>query len=45
MELLTEHRPADGLAVYGFLRLMRISRARRDALVAPLTEHCRNAES
>ncbi|MFQ6200425.1 hypothetical protein [Streptomyces sp. NPDC000405] len=44
METLTEHRPVSGLVVYGFLRLVRVSQARQDALVASLTEYCRSHE-
>ncbi|MET9554910.1 hypothetical protein [Streptomyces sp. NPDC006645] len=44
MEPLTEHRPVSGPVVYGFLRLVRVSRARQDALVASLTEYCRSHE-
>lgn len=41
MEPLTEHRQVSGPVVYGFLRLVRVSRARQDALVASLAEYCR----
>ncbi|WP_331726399.1 hypothetical protein [Streptomyces sp. NBC_00470] len=44
MEPLTEHRQVNGPVVYGFLRLLRVSRARQDALVAALAEYCRNHE-
>ncbi|MFG2171329.1 hypothetical protein ACGFMO_08090 [Streptomyces niveus] len=44
MEPLTEHRPVSGPVVYGFLRLVRVSQARQDALVASLTEYCRSHE-
>jgi hypothetical protein len=44
MEPLTEHRPVSGPVVYGFLRLVRVSRARQDALVASLTQYCRSHE-
>ncbi|MER5439097.1 hypothetical protein [Streptomyces sp. NPDC002790] len=44
MEPLTEHRPVSGPAVYGFLRLVRVSRARQGALVASLAEYCRSHE-
>ncbi|MEH0398447.1 hypothetical protein AB0K64_13500 [Streptomyces sp. NPDC053741] len=44
MEPLTEHRPVSGPVVYGFLRLVRASRARQDALVASLAEYCRTHE-
>ncbi|MFJ5836559.1 hypothetical protein ACIQGO_07255 [Streptomyces shenzhenensis] len=44
MEPLTEHRPVSGPVVYGFLRLVRISRARQDALIASLAEYCRSHE-
>ncbi|MEU2668887.1 hypothetical protein ABZ622_08430 [Streptomyces sp. NPDC007164] len=44
MEPLTEHRPVSGPVVYGFLRLVRVSPARQEALVASLTEYCRSHE-
>ncbi|MEU7178995.1 MULTISPECIES: hypothetical protein [Streptomyces] len=44
MEPLTEHRAVSGPVVYGFLRLIRVSRARQDALVASLAEYCRSHE-
>ncbi|GGV87976.1 hypothetical protein GCM10015535_38280 [Streptomyces gelaticus] len=44
MEPLTEHRPVNGPVVYGFLRLVRVSQARQDALVASLAEYCRSHE-
>ncbi|QKW27616.1 hypothetical protein HUT11_16935 [Streptomyces seoulensis] len=44
MELLTEHHPVSGPAVYGFLRLFRSSRARQGALLASLAEYCRGHE-
>ncbi|MET9970059.1 hypothetical protein ABZZ80_30105 [Streptomyces sp. NPDC006356] len=44
MEPLTEHRPVSGPVVYGFLRLVRVSQARQDALVASLAEYCRTHE-
>ncbi|GFH35953.1 hypothetical protein [Streptomyces pacificus] len=44
MEPLTEHRPVSGPVVYGFLRLVRVSQARKDALVASLAEYCRSHE-
>lgn len=44
MEPLTEHRQVSGPVVYGFLRLVRVSRARQDALVASLAEYCRTHE-
>ncbi|MGW3953079.1 hypothetical protein ACWEKM_19680 [Streptomyces sp. NPDC004752] len=44
MEPLTEHRPVSGPVVYGFLRLVRVSQARQDALVASLAEYCRSHE-
>ncbi|WP_244941882.1 hypothetical protein [Streptomyces rubrogriseus] len=39
MELLTEHRLVSGPVVYGFLRLVRVSEARREALVASLADY------
>ncbi|MFF2506346.1 hypothetical protein ACFVTY_23590 [Streptomyces sp. NPDC058067] len=44
MEPLTEHRAVSGPIVYGFLRLVRDSQARKDALVASLAEYCRSHE-
>ncbi|WP_411114283.1 hypothetical protein [Streptomyces sp. 029-5] len=44
MEPLTEHRPVSGPVVYGLLRLVRVSQARQDALVASLAEYCRSHE-
>nr|WP_285562695.1 hypothetical protein [Streptomyces hygroscopicus] len=44
MEPLTEHRLVSGPVVYGFLRLVRVPRARQDALVASLAEYCRSHE-
>ncbi|MFD3612597.1 hypothetical protein ACFWXA_31930 [Streptomyces atroolivaceus] len=44
MEPLTEHRGVRGPVVYGFLRLVRVSRARQDALHDALAEYCRRHE-
>ncbi|WP_428935094.1 hypothetical protein [Streptomyces sp. ACT015] len=44
MEPLTEHRLVSGPVVYGFLRLVRVSRARPEALAASLAEYCRKHE-
>ncbi|MFJ9085852.1 hypothetical protein ACIRL3_25860 [Streptomyces sp. NPDC102384] len=44
MQPLTENRPVSGLAVYGLLRLVRVSQARQDALVSSLAEYCRSHE-
>ncbi|MFD7919756.1 hypothetical protein ACFV3R_11070 [Streptomyces sp. NPDC059740] len=44
MEPLTEQRPVNSPVVYGFLRLVRVSRARQDALVGSLAEYCRTHE-
>lgn len=44
MEPLTEHRPVSGPVVCGFLRLVRVSKARQDALVASLAEYCHTHE-
>ncbi|MFE5851737.1 hypothetical protein ACFQ61_00720 [Streptomyces sp. NPDC056500] len=44
MKPLTEHRQVSGPVVYGFLRLVRVSQARQDALVASLAEYCRSHE-
>ncbi|MEU1867838.1 hypothetical protein [Streptomyces gardneri] len=44
MDPLTEHRGVSGPVVYGFLRLVRVSAARQDALHDALTEYCRRHE-
>ncbi|WP_037872644.1 hypothetical protein [Streptomyces sp. NRRL S-37] len=44
MEPITELRPVDGPVVYGYLRLTRVSAARREALATTLAEHCRRHE-
>ncbi|MFF6772675.1 hypothetical protein ACFY8W_03835 [Streptomyces sp. NPDC012637] len=44
MEPLTEHRGVSGPVVYGFLRLVRVSAARQDALHGALAEYCRRHE-
>ncbi|MFJ8752004.1 hypothetical protein ACIREO_22140 [Streptomyces sp. NPDC102441] len=44
MEPLTEYRPVSGPVVYGFLRLVRVSQARQDALTGSLAEYCRGHE-
>lgn len=44
MEPLTEHRSVSGPVVYGFLRLVRVSPARQDALHTALAEYCRRHE-
>ncbi|GAA1910780.1 hypothetical protein [Streptantibioticus ferralitis] len=44
MEPLTEHRPVNGPAVYGFLRLARAPATRQEALAASLAEYCRQHE-
>jgi hypothetical protein len=44
VEPLTEHRLVSGPVVYGFLRLVRVSAARQDALMASLVEYCRRHE-
>ncbi len=44
MEPLTEHRGVRGPVVYGFLRLVRVSAARHEALHAALAEYCRQHE-
>lgn len=44
MEPLTEHRGVSGPVVYGFLRLVRVSRTRQDALHDVLAEYCRRHE-
>ncbi|MET8556024.1 hypothetical protein ABZV64_13845 [Streptomyces sp. NPDC004959] len=41
MEPLTEHRLVSGPVVYGFLRLIRVPRARQNALAALPAEYCR----
>lgn len=40
MEPLTEHRGVRGPVVYGFLRLVRVSAARQEALHGSLAEYC-----
>ncbi|WP_254711762.1 hypothetical protein [Streptomyces sp. TRM64462] len=44
MEPLTEHRGVRGPVVYGFLRLVRVSAARQEALRASLAEYCHQHE-
>ncbi|MFI9210192.1 hypothetical protein ACIGW7_18895 [Streptomyces sp. NPDC053253] len=44
MEPLTEHRGVSGPSVYGFLRLVRVSAARQDALHDALVDYCRRHE-
>ncbi|MFE1957265.1 hypothetical protein [Streptomyces sp. NPDC059479] len=44
MESLTEHRGVAGPVVYGYLRLVRTSAARQEALAASLAEYCRQHE-
>lgn len=44
MEPLTEHRVVNGPVVYGFLRLVRVSKARQEALAASLAEYCGSHE-
>ncbi|MFF0585232.1 hypothetical protein ACFYWD_04590 [Streptomyces sp. NPDC003781] len=44
MAPLTEHRLVSGPVVYGFLRLVRVSEARKEALVASLAEYSRSHE-
>ncbi|MGI5349256.1 hypothetical protein ACQEU8_13820 [Streptomyces sp. CA-250714] len=44
MEPLTEHRPVNGPVVYGYLRLVRSSPTRHEALTASLAEYCRQHE-
>ncbi|MFG2483357.1 hypothetical protein ACGFSI_11450 [Streptomyces virginiae] len=44
MEPLTEHRGVSGPAVYGFLRLVGVSRSRQGALHDALVEYCRRHE-
>lgn len=38
MEPLTEHRRVSGPVVFGFLRLVQVSAARQEALMASLAE-------
>ncbi|MCX5077736.1 hypothetical protein OG321_35270 [Streptomyces sp. NBC_00424] len=44
MEPLTEHRGVRRPVVYGFLRLVRVSPARHEALHAALAEYCHRHE-
>ncbi|MET7320409.1 hypothetical protein [Streptomyces sp. NPDC005549] len=44
MAPLTEHRLVSGPVVYGFLRLVRVFDARKEALVASLAEYSRSRE-
>ncbi|GGZ95614.1 hypothetical protein ACFOOM_13455 [Streptomyces echinoruber] len=44
MEPLTEHRPVAGPVVYGYLRPVRASTARQQALATSLEEYCRQHE-
>ncbi|MDI6519889.1 hypothetical protein QMA61_27235 [Streptomyces coelicoflavus] len=44
MEPLTEHRLVSGPVVFGFLRLLRVSDARKEALVASLAQYSRSHE-
>ncbi|MFI1951128.1 hypothetical protein ACH437_04650 [Streptomyces xinghaiensis] len=44
MEFLTEHRSVISPVVYGYLRLLRASTARQEALTASLVEYCRRHE-
>ncbi|MGW8551407.1 hypothetical protein [Streptomyces tubercidicus] len=44
MEPLTEHRWVSGPVVFGFLRLVQVSAARQEALMASLAEYCRSHE-
>jgi hypothetical protein len=44
MEPLTKHRGVTGPVVYGYLRLVRVSQARQEALTASLAEYCRQHE-
>jgi hypothetical protein len=44
MQPLTEHRGVTGPIVYGYLRLVRVSAARREALAGSLAEYCRRHE-
>lgn len=44
MELLTEQRHVIGPRVFGFLHLVRVSRARQLALTAAITDYCRRHE-
>ncbi|MGW0663196.1 hypothetical protein [Streptodolium elevatio] len=41
---ITELRPAQGPAVYGFLRLVKASKARQHALSASLVDYCAHHE-
>jgi hypothetical protein len=44
MEPLTEQRHVTGPLVFGFLRLVGVSRARQLALTSAITEYCRSHE-
>ncbi|WNF27817.1 hypothetical protein RI138_13840 [Streptomyces sp. C11-1] len=44
MEPLSEHRLVSGPVVYGFLRLVRVPRARQESLLASLAEYCHRHE-
>ncbi|WP_202232756.1 hypothetical protein [Actinacidiphila reveromycinica] len=44
MESLTQHSAVSGPVVYGFVRPVRVSPVRQDALVASLAEYCRTHE-
>ncbi|MFT9784740.1 hypothetical protein ACMZ5E_00665 [Streptomyces rhizosphaericola] len=44
MEPLTEQRHVTGPLVFGFLRIVRVSRARQLALTTAITEYCRRHE-
>lgn len=44
MGTITELRPAQGPAVYGFLRLVKASKARQRALRASLVDYCTHHE-
>jgi hypothetical protein len=44
MEPLTEQRQVSGPVVYGFLRLVRVTAARQEALALSLAEYCRSHE-
>ncbi|MFE7134771.1 hypothetical protein ACFVIM_28310 [Streptomyces sp. NPDC057638] len=44
MEPLTESRQVSGPVVFGFLRLVRVSGARKIALETALTDYCRQHE-
>lgn len=44
MEPFTENRGVAGPVVYGYLRLVRVSAARQEALTASLAEYCRQHE-